>query len=144
MSTPFREFGTKLPGINYVDRPGAYAFLKDANGRLGIIQTGAGLFLPGGGMDPGEDAISGLRRELYEEIGYTLVSAIPKGQAAQYHWSAFYSEYFRKIGTFFDVVATAPAQSQFQDEHELIWLDRAQAAVKLTQEFQRWAVTDLS
>lgn len=108
-----------------------------------MIKTGLGLFLPGGGVEGREDAITGLERELYEEIGYELISAVPLGQAVQYHWSAFYRQYFRKIGTFFDVEAKAPAQAQSQIDHELIWLPAGKVAKQLTQEFQRWAVAEL-
>ena len=49
-----REFGEILPGVQYVDRPGGYGFLRDARGSLAVVETPAGLFLPGGGADPEE------------------------------------------------------------------------------------------
>ena len=50
-----KEFGTPLTGMTYVDRPGAYAFLRSPDrSRLAVIATPHGLFLPGGGLDPGD------------------------------------------------------------------------------------------
>jgi 8-oxo-dGTP diphosphatase len=151
-----REFGDTLPGVTYVERPGAYALIAgDAAGlppatastagtHIAVIRTGFGLFLPGGGLDPGEDVRQGLERELYEEIAYKVITAEILGQAAQYHWSAFYNAHFKKIGTFFRVTAAAPAQPRFQKEHELLWLPSTEAARTLTQEFQRWAVQEFA
>jgi 8-oxo-dGTP diphosphatase len=140
---PVREFGSRVAGISYVDRPGAYAFLPDNQQRLAVVRTGVGLFLPGGGIESGEDALSGLKREVFEEIGYTIHAATVRGQAAQFHWSEFYQAHFKKIGTFYLVQATAPAQPIFQQDHSLIWMPPDEAALRLTQEFQRWAVSEL-
>lgn len=139
-----REFGSRIPGITYVERPGAYAFILDAQNRLAIVRTGLGFFLPGGGAEAGESLETALKREVFEEIGYTIVSAQAVGQAAQFHWSEFYKSHFRKVGTFFRVQATAPAVPAFQNDHELVWLAKPQAARQLTQEFQRFAVSEFS
>lgn len=138
-----KTFGTALPGLTYVERPGAYAFLySDDRARLAVIATANGLFLPGGGLDPGEEAEAGLARELMEETAWRLTSAHLLGQAAQYHWSEYYRSYFKKIGSFYEVEARAPAAPAVIDEHELRWLEPREAARLLTQEFQRWAVAE--
>ncbi|NJM09671.1 MAG: NUDIX domain-containing protein [Bdellovibrionaceae bacterium] len=137
-------FGQILPGVNYLDRPGAYAFLLNPNRELAVIQTSYGMFLPGGGLDPGEDDLTGLQRELREEIGYELVDAGFLMRAAQYHWSEHYQSYFKKIGGFYEVVATPPPGEQCADGHALLWLPLERAAWELSQEFQRWAAEEFS
>lgn len=138
-----KTFGTPLAGLTYVERPGAYAFLySDDRTRLAVIATPHGLFLPGGGLDPGEEPEVGLARELMEETAWVLTSARLLGQAAQYHWSEYYRSYFKKIGSFYAVEARPPAVPAVIDEHELRWLAPSEATRLLTQEFQRWAVSE--
>lgn len=50
-------------------RDGAYATLRDESGRLALVRQRSGLFLPGGGAEPGETAEETVRREVREEIG---------------------------------------------------------------------------
>lgn len=140
MNSTVPVFGQIDHSIAYVDRPGAYGFLKNGEGDLAIIQTTFGFFLPGGGQDGSESLESTLRRELLEEIGYRLLSSRIVSRAIQYHWSKFYGQHFRKMGTFFEIEA-APLDPHpgYQNEHSLLWWPIDYAKVKLSQEFQRWA-----
>ncbi len=131
-----------MEGVHYTERPGAYGFLRDSRDRLAVIQTTFGYFLPGGGLEPGEDSVTGLKREILEEISYEILSAHLVTQAAQYHWSEFYQKHFRKVGSFFVVEYRAPARPVFENEHTLHWLDTGAVARKLSQEFQRWALAE--
>lgn len=116
--------------------------MRDARGRVAVVQTTFGIFLPGGGIEAGEDELTGLRRELREEIGFEIVRARLIVKAAQFHWSEFYQEHFRKIGSFFVVEYTAPPRPLVDNEHTLVWLDPDVASVRLSQEFQRWALAE--
>lgn len=145
MSNPIgkiRAFGEELPGIKYEERPGAYAIILNANDEIAVIKTSFGYFLPGGGLDKGEEFVDGLARELEEEIGYEVIRAEYFLVAAQFHWSEFYKKHFKKIGAFFEVEAKPPAIPQFADGHSLVWMPRVLAQTDLSQEFQRWAVQE--
>lgn len=110
---------------------------------LAIISTGWGAFLPGGGLDPGENEITGLGRELREEMGVVLLKAEFMCRAGQYLYSRHYQKHFRKIGAFYRVDVEQPIRLRMQDGHELLWMDRRQAGLELSEEFQRWALEKL-
>ncbi len=133
-------FGTPEPGANYVDRPGAYAFLFNKHFELAILQTTFGTFLPGGGLDPGENDLAGLTRELQEEMGVKLQSAELVCRAGQYLYSRHYQKHFKKIGAFYRVQLAQPIRLKMQKDHELLWIDKRQAGLELSEEFQRWAI----
>ena len=133
-------FGQQIDGVVYRDRPGAYALLANARGELATIQTSYGLFLPGGGLDPGEDEKTGLAREIMEEMGHVLLEANALGYAIQFTWSAFYQCHFKKVGAFYRVKTQAPPSARCAPGHTLLWVSPETARAQLTQEFQRWAI----
>lgn len=137
-----KAFGPILPGISYQDRPGAYGFILNQYRELAVVRTSYGLFLPGGGLDPGEDDLSGLARELNEELGFELVKAIYLYRASQYHWSEHYQAYFRKIGAFYEAQVRIPTGAVCAEGHELVWMPLVHATRELSQEFQRWATEE--
>jgi 8-oxo-dGTP diphosphatase len=70
-----RRFGEPPhDGIKYTLRPGAYAILQQNDRILLTFQDSPFLEfqLPGGGIDPNENVIHALRREILEETGYTI------------------------------------------------------------------------
>lgn len=69
MQTPLAVFGTKLPGVEYRLRPGAYALVYDERGRVAIVHEEGDWYLPGGGLEAGETAEQALVREVREECG---------------------------------------------------------------------------
>ena len=70
-----KRFGTPpKPGVTYRTRPGAYAVLIRDNRVLLTFQEEPEpeFQLPGGGIDPGEQTIPALRREINEETGWHI------------------------------------------------------------------------
>jgi 8-oxo-dGTP diphosphatase len=132
-------FGEPQPGTRYVDRPGAYALIRDETGRMPIMQIEPGRhFLPGGGMEPGETPEHCLIREIAEEIGHAALIGEPLGRATQYVDSlrigpvAVRAHYFRaRLGGALPV----------HPEHACLWLPPEAAIPLLVREADRWAIT---
>lgn len=137
-----KTFGQVLPGVTYIERPGAYGFLQNDKSEIALVNTSFGYFLPGGGLDRGEDELTGLAREIREELGFEVIKAVYLMKAAQFHWSEFYGSHFRKVGFFFEVEFETPSNAACAPDHHLVWMPLPEAARTLTQEFQRWAVTE--
>ncbi len=80
-----KEFGEKQDGLEYKDRPGAYALILRADGMIGAVEgKWGGLHLPGGGIDEGETPEHALRREVMEEMVREVKTAEFLGEAIQY------------------------------------------------------------
>jgi kynurenine formamidase len=62
-------FGAKEPGVEYRPRPGAYALVYDAVGRVALVEEEHDWYLPGGGLEAGESVEEALVREVFEECG---------------------------------------------------------------------------
>jgi 8-oxo-dGTP diphosphatase len=137
-----REFGERDPAATYILRPGAYAIMQDEQGRIGIVVTPTGGFLPGGGMEEDESPEQALIREVQEECGLHVLVIERLGNAVQLVHSAREAKHFRKECIFFRVVALGSTGTAIEPEHELIWLDRAQALEELTHASYRWAVEE--
>ena len=62
-------FGESSRGTTTVPRPSAYALLCAPDGRIAVVRTPVGLYLPGGGVRDGESAEAAIHREIAEECG---------------------------------------------------------------------------
>ena len=67
-AAPHYVFGERDRDTDYYDRPGAY-LLALRDGKLAVVQTKRGYFLPGGGLEDGESDADCILREMLEETG---------------------------------------------------------------------------
>jgi 8-oxo-dGTP diphosphatase len=134
------RFGTRQEGVTYTVRPSAYALVADAAGRLAVVRTPLGVFLPGGGMDPGETPAATVVREVEEECG--LVVRVGAWAAAAVHvvWSPQERTHFEKRSTFLDAAVERPGAPPVEPDHELAWVAPAEAAGAMAHESHAWAV----
>ena len=90
-----RRYGEAVKrGVRYRIRPGAYAILVRGGEVLMTYQAEPTpeLQLPGGGIDPGEQPVPALHREVYEETGWTIG---PPRRLGAYRRFAYMPEYDR-------------------------------------------------
>ena len=80
--TQIPTFGKPVPGAR--SREGSYALIFDPAGRLLVVLGRRGLFLPGGGVDPGETPEQALARELQEECALAIGRQEWLGEALQH------------------------------------------------------------
>ena len=79
------QFGKKIEGKEYKDRPGVYALILSDDGLLGCVEGKfGGLMLAGGGIDNGETDEEALRREIMEEMVREVALAKFVGEANEY------------------------------------------------------------
>lgn len=134
------EFGNRLDGIDYIDRPGAYAVIQNKDKQIAVIQTHNGHFLPGGGMDPGETEVEALKRELMEETGYQISGVVEIGSAVEYLKASDEDKYYKIRSKFFQAQLDAKVGDGIEEDHHLIWLLPEDAIRHITRQSQAWAV----
>lgn len=136
------EFGEKVAGQEYRLRPGTYAVIYDAEGRVAVVSMEMGVFLPGGGVQPGESPEAALAREAREECGFELELLGEIGVADQLVFVRELSAYYRMRGVFFRATIRAEDVARPEDGHELVWLPPPEAERRLTRRSHAWAVRE--
>ncbi|WP_341863096.1 NUDIX hydrolase [Gymnodinialimonas sp. 57CJ19] len=86
------------PAQTYRPRPGIYAIIDAGDGLLASFQDAPTpeLQLPGGGIDPGEQPLAALHREVMEETGYRIHSPRRLGMFHRYTFMPDYDRYAHK------------------------------------------------
>jgi 8-oxo-dGTP diphosphatase len=134
------EFGNRVEGVAYVERPCAYAIIQNASSAIAVVRTRKGCLLPGGGVEPGETLESGLRREILEELGCELEIFAELCAAAQFIYDTEEDVYWHKVGHFFSATLGEKIADSIEKDHELLWYAPDACVKTLAQEFQAWAI----
>jgi 8-oxo-dGTP diphosphatase len=137
-------FGSRAPGRDYRVRPSAYGFVADGRGRLAIVRSADGCFLPGGGIESGETPEQAVVREALEECGLLLRVGACVARAVEFAYSEEARKHQEKLCWFFAVTVAGRCPEAQLPGHEVLWLAAADGARTLLHESQRWAVSEWS
>jgi 8-oxo-dGTP diphosphatase len=113
----------------------------DGDGRLAVVRDAEGVFLPGGGIEPGETPEEAVAREMLEKcglvirVGLCLIRAVPLVRTPD-------GTTFEKRSFFFDTRIDASLPAAMLPGHETFWVAPSRAAELLSHESQAWAVRD--
>lgn len=134
-----KVFGKKEEA-EYTDRQGAYLIpVKD--GKVGVVRTGKGYFLLGGGLNEGEDDEAGLRRECMEETGYR-VSVGRKIGSAETYCKVPGIGYFHPVQTYYMGELLEQIQERVEKDHVLVWIEFGELRGNMHLEMQNWAIEE--
>ena len=139
------QFGDPHPSLIYRDRPAAFGVLE----RDGLVALVAiekpghppWLDLPGGALDPGEDAATAMIREFGEETGLSVAAGETLGQADQFFINTD-GEAYNNRQTLFEarLLGEAP-ELKIETDHTLVWLPLLEAVARLRHDSHAWAVS---
>jgi 8-oxo-dGTP diphosphatase len=133
-------FGARLAGVDYPESHGAYAIIRDDDGRVAVVESGGALHLPGGGVEAGESNEQALLRECLEECGFAVEVLDFVGRAAQYAVSR-QGETFARICDYFRArVVRSECGKATASAERLLWVTVDEAAQGLAHEAHAWAV----
>lgn len=120
-----RRYGQPpVEGIKYTTRPGAYGVIR--LGRDLLMTHQAHPFnefqLPGGGIDPGENATTALQREAYEETGWTIAIERRLGAYVNYVYMPDYNLQARKVCHIFLCRPVMRKSEPTEAGHSAVWM----------------------
>ena len=136
-----RVFGEKRVNIDYVDREGAYIIALDQRGYIPVVKVSTGHFLIGGGIEPQETHEECIKREVLEEIGYTVEVGAYICRGRKYGCGTQLPQYRHYIGNFYYGKLLKQIKEPTEKEHELIWLPPKECVAMLRLDHQAWAVS---
>lgn len=132
-----RRYGERVnPAMRYTPRPGAYVVLLRGRDLLLTVQDGQEpeLQLPGGGIDPGEQALPALHREVLEETGWRMDRPRRLGAFRRFVYMPEYDLWAEKICTVFLARPTLRIGPPLEVGHHAIWVPVDQAPALLSNE----------
>jgi 8-oxo-dGTP diphosphatase len=138
------QFGAAEPGVSYADRPAAFG-VAERDGKLALVRitkpgVPAWFDLPGGALDPGEDAAQAVVREFGEETGLIIRPLEVLGQADQYLRNTEGQTYNNRSTLFAVDARDSDAGLKIEDDHELVWMPPLDALSILRHDSHAWAV----
>lgn len=136
---PGPAFGDLDPTLERRRRPCAYAIVLDGRGRVLLMETPRGYYLPGGGIDEGETEHEALRREVLEEMGHEIQVGEEVGRAVQ-HIRIGDRTILSKEGAYFRATLGAKVAEAVEEDHEPVWLPLVTACREVVHRAQGWAL----
>jgi 8-oxo-dGTP diphosphatase len=111
-------------GRRYVDRPGAYAVIREGDDVLVTEQDGEPpeFQLPGGALDPGEGALRALHRECLEEIGWRIRVARRLGAFQRFTYMPEYDLWARKVCHVYLARPVVKVGEPAEPGHRAVWM----------------------
>jgi 8-oxo-dGTP diphosphatase len=137
---PEPVLGVREPGISYRVRPAAYAVVLDDAGSVACVSETSGLFLPGGGIETGEDALQAVHREVGEECGREFEHIALLASATQFFFHKLLGTAYELRATFF--IGRFGREIGSPAQHELSWRPASPESPPLYHECHRWAVQE--
>jgi 8-oxo-dGTP diphosphatase len=133
------------PGRRYRFRPGVYAILPQDGALLLTHQARPEpeFQLPGGGIDPGEQPLAALHREVREETGWTIARPRRLGAFRRFTFMPEYDIWAEKLCILYLALPVAQRRDPSEPGHSALWMPLAMAAEALGNPGERAAVARL-
>jgi 8-oxo-dGTP diphosphatase len=137
------QFGAPDPGKAYADRPAAFG-VAERDGRIALVRVvkpeGEWRDLPGGALDPGENAEQAMVREFGEETGLVVSAGALITHADQYFLKTDGAPVNNRSSVFRATVEDEDASLKIEHDHTLEWWDPMEALKTLRHDSHAWAV----
>ena len=132
-----KVFGIQFKA-EYFSRKGAYIIpIKD--GKIAVAETPKGLFLLGGGIEPGESETESISRECLEEVGCkaSIDRLACTAEAFVVHPR---KGFFHPVQSYYLGSISDPICEPIEKDHTLRWFDYAELRGRMFSQMQNWAI----
>ena len=136
-----KVFGERVVGEAYVVREGVYGVVLNDEDKAAVVKNPFGYFLPGGGIEEGENFEECLIREFIEETGYSIQINNFIGKSSKYYFSEAFNHYRHPIGFFYIVKLEQRLTELTEKDHELLWMSQNECT-EFLYDHQDWAVKE--
>ena len=136
------NFGEKIEGAEYQERPSAYAVIRNSEGKFAFAEVNGKLFLLGGGKDAGETPQETIVREAIEEVGAKVIVGRKIGEAGVYLFGKD-NVYYHKVTEFFEAEIERVDGHGIEADHVLVWFTFEEAKPRIRQQSHAWAIGQL-
>ena len=122
----------------YFSRKGAYIIpIKD--GKIAVAETPKGLFLLGGGIEPGESETESIVRECLEEVGChaTIDRLACTAEAFVVHPR---KDFFHPVQSYYLGSISEQVCEPTEKDHTLKWFDYKELRGRMFTQMQNWAI----
>ncbi|MEI4232637.1 NUDIX hydrolase [Roseovarius sp. D22-M7] len=120
-----RRFGeSPRRDVAYRLRPGAYAILRLGRKLLVTHQSAPvpELQLPGGGIDPGEQPLQALHREVFEETGWLIARPRRLGAFRRFTYMPEYGFWAEKLCVIYRAEPVRALGAPTEPGHRAVWI----------------------
>lgn len=120
-------------GRRYVLRPGVYAILPRGGDLLVTHQSEPWpeFQLPGGGVDPGEQPLTALHREVMEETGWRIAAPRRLGAFRRFTYMPEYDLWAEKLCIVYRARPVRPLRAPTEPGHVDLWMPARVAQAEL-------------
>ena len=132
------QAGTVGDGAQELWPKGTRGGLSGPGGRL--CRDPGRLFLPGGGIEPGETPEECLRRECLEELGREIVLGEPLCTGEEYLFAPSDGRYLHVMGRCYRAALGPQVREPVEHDHALRWVPAESCEHALFLEYQAWAI----
>ena len=123
-------------------RPSAYGIVVGDAGKIALVRTPQGVYLPGGGIEGDETPDAAVVREVREEAGLVVRLGAWRRTAIEHISSVSEQAQFEKRSTFCDAHVVAVASDATDVDHELVWLPADEARQRVSPLSHRWVLDE--
>ena len=141
-----RRYGEAVKkGQSYRFRPGVYAILPQGGDLLLTYQDNPHyeIQLPGGGIDPGENPIDALHREVFEETGWKIGGVRKIGAYRRFCYMPEYDKWAEKLCHIYMARPVHRLGPPSQPDHTPLWMPMVEAARAIASPGDRAFVAEL-
>lgn len=137
-----KYINNKEENQRYKKRPGSYVIItRKSDHKIGIVTDGIENFYLGGGIEKNETKLEALKRELLEEVGYTIKNIQEFDQIGSFIFAGEYG-YLEVIANVYTAEFDRKVTEPIEKDHVVLWIKPEDYIGKMCREWQEYILKE--